>query len=269
MFFRFILLLSLTIPTLSFAQITEREELVSVFDAFQKTYQDEIEELNAVVEFNTPVPNLENFWWNLEELRASVAIDDSKTPTKYHVYVFGGLARLKGMTKDGLAITICHEFGHFLGGEPKKFSGSTTEGMSDYYSTKTCLQRVFKNLPKIKTRTNTEKEVAKCKSHYSDSDDLDFCLRAMIAMDSHLLVLKGKDKEKLGLWDKDPTKVSSIDRNNYFYPSKKCRVQTSVAGILKKPAPSCWFTPNDNWNPFFIERPKKGFRFLCDEKHWH
>ena len=67
------------------------------------------------------------------------------------VTVYGGLARHRAMTVDGLASVICHEIGHHLGGAPKKrevlWTGWTSvEGQADYYSSSKCFMRYVKNI---------------------------------------------------------------------------------------------------------------------------
>ncbi|MFN8790940.1 MAG: M48 family metalloprotease [Bdellovibrionales bacterium] len=65
------------------------------------------------------------------------------------VTIFGGIARHKAITPDGLAAVICHEIGHHLGGAPKvRGWGSnpwaSNDGQSDYFATLKCLRRYFK-----------------------------------------------------------------------------------------------------------------------------
>ncbi len=63
----------------------------------------------------------------------------SRTGDTWHVSVFGGLARLKEMTKDSFALVVCHELGHHFGGFPVKSMGwVSTEGNSDYFATQVC-----------------------------------------------------------------------------------------------------------------------------------
>ena len=58
--------------------------------------------------------------------------------TTYLVSMFGGLARHETITEDGMALVVCHEIGHHIGGAPKKTWGSawaSNEGQSDYFAT--------------------------------------------------------------------------------------------------------------------------------------
>ncbi len=68
------------------------------------------------------------------------------------VEMFGGLARHPAMTEDGLALVMCHEIGHHIGGAPKRpaelgeeMTWASNEGQSDYFATLKCLRRVFRD----------------------------------------------------------------------------------------------------------------------------
>ena len=62
----------------------------------------------------------------------------------YIVNMYGGLARHAAITQDGLALVVCHEIGHHIGGAPK-YSGqwAANEGQADYFANLKCLHRVF------------------------------------------------------------------------------------------------------------------------------
>lgn len=55
------------------------------------------------------------------------------------VFVHGGSYRHHDLTNDGMLMVLCHEFGHHLGGAPKKVNGASVEGQADYYAAHTCM----------------------------------------------------------------------------------------------------------------------------------
>ena len=68
---------------------------------------------------------------------------------EFFVTIPGGLARRPSMTVDSLALAVCHEIGHFLGGAPRyreyedNSFWSSAEGQADYFATAKCLKKVF------------------------------------------------------------------------------------------------------------------------------
>lgn len=137
----------------------------------------------------------------------------NKSNKKCRVFLLGGLARMPGMTKDAYTQVICHEFGHFLGGLPRKpNSWGSAEGQADYYSTETCLRAFW---PKDYLRRAT---------------DSSFALSLVLAEISGQ-VPPALEKKDLSIAEK--TKTS--------YPAIQCRLDTFIAGAKSDPRPECWF----------------------------
>lgn len=62
----------------------------------------------------------------------------------WYVEIFGGLARRPELSVDGLALVVCHELGHHLGGFPGYTGGwASSEGQSDYYATQACAKKIW------------------------------------------------------------------------------------------------------------------------------
>ena len=67
----------------------------------------------------------------------------------HKVSIMGGNLTNEYMTLDSLALLVCHELGHFLGGAPKRIyldpeedqEWNTVEGQADYFSTLKCMKR--------------------------------------------------------------------------------------------------------------------------------
>jgi len=62
----------------------------------------------------------------------------------WYVEIFGGLARRPELSPDGLALVVCHELGHHLGGFPF-YSGEpmSAEGESDYFASQACAKEIW------------------------------------------------------------------------------------------------------------------------------
>ena len=88
----------------------------------------------------------------------------SQSGKTWKVAMFGGLARHATITKDAMALVVCHELGHHIGGAPKKgaaagtgggwwggqtsgsaISWASNEGQADYFATLKCLRKTWIN----------------------------------------------------------------------------------------------------------------------------
>lgn len=129
------------------------------------------------------------------------------------IKVWGGMLKHKLMTEQTLLLLLCHEIGHFLGGQPTKARGgwSSTEGQADYYSSLECARNVgLDEVAFYDSALNLAKIYASVT--FSAPPQLDRC---------------------------DP---SVVVRTNFGYPSVQCRLDTLVAGWKKSPRPQCWFS---------------------------
>lgn len=86
--------------------------------------------------------------WSSEVVNAGTYKDGKE----WVIRMYGGLARHQAITKDALALVVCHEIGHHIGGAPKKTIDNkthwaTTEGQADYFATLKCLRRIWMNEP--------------------------------------------------------------------------------------------------------------------------
>ncbi len=213
------------------------QEYLEVKIALEKAFLDIRPDDTHTLEINKPVGEDQFYWFNLDMVHASYSGYEADGKNFHHVFLFGGFIRLQEMTKDGLALTGCHEIGHGLGGFPKKTSGSSTEGQSDYFSTKDCLEVVFKYLPLDKEIPSDDYEIKFCQKY---SANFNYCLRAFNALKSDIYFF-----ETLG----DYTRVDSyalevaVDLNTdpSFYPSAQCRIDTMIHGIIDIERPICWF----------------------------
>lgn len=231
------------------AQIT-KTELGEIANGFYAEYNTELRLENQIIVINpAPNENMKDLWWNLEDVRASYAgFHDKEAGLFFHyLYMFGGYARLNGMTYDGVVATLCHELGHGIGGAPYKLYDNeetiSVEGQSDYFAFRSCLPRMFKRLPaKTSVKPVNAYTDQQCKKLPTTS--YDFCTRAFQTLESERLFFRLNLEDPNTEYDKhDPSVSTSINQDPYFYPSSQCRLDTMMNGILGLERPRCWFVP--------------------------
>lgn len=159
----------------------------------------------------------------------------SREGKNWLVTMTGGLARHGAITEDGLALVVCHELGHHIGGAPKKTVGNgwaSSEGQSDYFAALKCLRRVFHN-------DNNEKIVesmgapayvkANCTRSHGRADR-DICVRIAMAGMSVAKLFQSLGGESSPAFNTpDRNKVSAnFDR----HPATQCRLDTFYQGAL-------------------------------------
>jgi len=172
----------------------------------------------------------------------------------YQVEVWGGLARHKETTVDGLITVLCHELGHHIGGSPKNTfflnRWASVEGQSDYWATAKCTKRVYaefdnvallkkryskfknKKLSKrrrIKNYLNTTAAQA-CNSVYDGMDERALCLRSAMGGYSTARLLASISKKELPEFE-TPSK-SKVAKTISTHPEPQCRLDTYLRGAL-------------------------------------
>lgn len=154
------------------------------------------------------------------------------------VRVLGGIAKHPLMTKDALAMVVCHEVGHHLGGVPRKAERmnvwSSAEGQGDYFATLQCLKRLWandKNEEIIAGRTEQDQaayslcaETHKTKAHA-------LCVRTLYAaFDVSKLVATARKEEIIPRFDTPDPEI--VTETNQEHPGSQCRLDTMVAGAI-------------------------------------
>lgn len=153
------------------------------------------------------------------------------------IYLMGGHARRKYMSRDAYLSIICHEIGHHLGGFPKKEKPvwSSAEGQADYYSTLKCLRNIFAyenaNELKFNLKSLPKSVVSNCQKQFPDKKDQNICLRSAKASQDYGRMLKHRWEEEkpLSLLTPDRQVVTEMI---FSYPSRQCRVDTKYQGSL-------------------------------------
>jgi len=231
-----ILLLSIS----SFA--LDQESFKEIIDKVTAPYLNEIKALSTEL--------IVDIDWKSDHPNASVSMRRGKVIMNFH----GGFVRKNSLSDDALAITVCHEIGHLVGGYPKVFPTQkySSEAQSDYFATSQCIKKYFASNSRLLTEQEklplTQKQRQLC-------HDRNSCLRGLIA-------IKSLSKAYPGKKDINSFSTEVVSTTNYNdYPSAQCRVDTLRAGLLCKKEscmvgpgkrPTCWYNESDkevpNWS---------------------
>lgn len=157
-----------------------------------------------------------------------------KQGSNWTVYMFGGYARLKGMTKDGLTSVMCHEIGHLVGGFPEnsQYGKMANEGQSDYFAGHACFKRMFKDDLEVNaTFRDKVQEYPKetCDAMYDTQEDKDLCYRTAVTGFELWSALSKRNPVKWGFNNKDKKVVS---KTSHRHPQAQCRLDTALASGL-------------------------------------
>lgn len=189
-----------------------------------------------------PSETMERFWWDLDTVNASFFKMEMGDEFWHHITVFGGFAKQPFMTADALAVTICHEIAHGLGGEPFKESGSTAEGQADYFATKTCLPLFFKYYTAQTNIVGDIEYIEDLCSREDQRDDRDYCVRSMNALKGDIEFFRMTGEESF--YDQaSPFIEDEFNHGSTYYPTAQCRIDIMIHGILNLERPRC-FDPN-------------------------
>ncbi|MDD0852822.1 hypothetical protein HBN50_06935 [Halobacteriovorax sp. GB3] len=221
----------ISIFTLCIANATmaklDRNQTLKVMDHLFSIYEVEMQKnLPLRVELN----------WDSDKAQASIGQNDKEV----HATVHGGLARLKYMSTDSLALILCHEIGHIIGGAPmvqpsRKYS---SEAQSDYFANKTCFKRYMKS-----TSTESEMNLTPEEKRLCPEED-QACIRHLNAIKTESLSFKEAGLDYPTTLLTSSTHYASITLYN-DYPDNVCRQETAIKGALDKERPICWYNSNE------------------------
>lgn len=177
----------------------------------------------------------------------------SQSGKTWKVAMFGGLARHATITKDAMALVVCHEIGHHIGGAPKKggsagtgggwwggqgggsaISWASNEGQADYFATLKCLRKSWindNNASIVKTLNAPQAVADVCsKNHKKDKVDTALCVRMAMAGKSvsDLFSVLGK----LPATDFKTPDTNVVSRTDDNHPKAQCRLDTYFQGAL-------------------------------------
>lgn len=247
--FFLVLLMILTWEVQAQVSYSQFQDVVKVF---HQVFDQELRKKNEVlVVNNSAASESQDIWWNFSDRHASYSSYRGSDGVRIHfLFMFGGFARISGMTQDGLAMTLCHELGHGVGGAPYKDSGDnylvTVEGQADYFAARNCIKKIYAVLPaREPSATSNPWAQNQCRSHFSELSDYKMCLRAFQSLEVEREFFRTQPGIEAETHFETPD-LSVSDRVNlhaYFYPSAQCRLDTMMAGILEKSQPCCWWAP--------------------------
>ncbi len=150
----------------------------------------------------------------------------------WSVNMYGGLARRSETTPDGLALVICHEVGHHLGGYPFASAWAADEGASDYFATLSCARDLWRDQ---KEKNALSREIvgaypkSLCDETWATEDDQNLCYRTLLGGKSLAALLSALGGTKA---DWTTTDTSVVKATNHSHPAGQCRLDTYIAGAL-------------------------------------
>lgn len=195
--------------------------------------------------------------------------------TDWEIEMDQSMLELTSLNPATLVMILCHETGHFIGGEPFVVGRQLTpavmsrapkkmscEGQADYFAAAQCFHRVLKELPSM-TNALPKLEAGdlaqKCDESYHAEVDRLLC-RIGIRASAELTEIYQHTLAKMDMPQLFLHRFSSemTERTlNYVgeYPSLDCRFQTMSHGVLCNESregecldsqwmrPACWFLP--------------------------
>ena len=184
----------------------------------------------------------------------------------YSLVIYGGLLQHPMMDEETLVLTICHELGHFFGGEPRYlnfpvFTWAAVEGQADYFATAFCAKAYYHRWPKTPA-TPSAKVQKLCRQQTASLADEQLCWHNLQGIKNLGQLVASITKTPVPEFSTPATNQVGITLESY--PSLQCRFDTWVAGALCDQdvvglplenledaychtgigrRPSCWFVP--------------------------
>jgi hypothetical protein len=170
--------------------------------------------------------------WDNSTVNASA----QRSGNDYILNMYGGLARHSAITQDGMALVVCHEMGHHIGGAPKYGGGNdwaSNEGQADYFANLKCLRRMFADEGSSFTGPKGEDPGPKaaCEKSFASATDRAMCVRgSMAGMSVTELFRILRNQTVLPRFDTpDPAVVTTMYDG---HPDTQCRLDTYYAGSV-------------------------------------
>lgn len=241
----------------SFAGGLSEQDFNAVIDRFEQIYRDDFTQAGGTL--------MVRRLWTSAEVNAYA----KQQGGTWYIDMYGGLARHPAMTTDGMALVICHEAGHHLGGAPK-YPGrgwpATNEGGADYFATLKCLRRTFAaddNASIVASAQLDPLAKAQCESQFTNSADQLLCERASLASTSVGLVFMDLYKETSppSFGTPDSRVVSQMFDG---HPHTQCRLDTYFNGSICPVDVSAPLSDTDYRQGSCVEgQASAGFRPRC------
>ncbi len=215
----------LYLPATLFADggLTE-DQWTNLFNKFEKIYAPIIASKGGVLQLNR--------LWETGVVNASADLEGAT----WIINMYGGLARYPSMTADGMALVVCHETGHLMGGAPKIGGDSTfwasNEGAADYFAVLKCARNMFadEDSTAIVSKMSIEPGIQKsCSAQFQDKRDESLCMRISTAgtLLGRILAELGRNSQVPSVDTPDKSVVTETDDG---HPAAQCRLDTYVQG---------------------------------------
>lgn len=154
----------------------------------------------------------------------------------YVLNMYGGLARHESITQDGMALVVCHEMGHHIGGAPKYGGGNnwaSNEGQSDYFANMKCLRRMFADEGASFTRPKGDDAGPRpaCEASFQSEADRAMCVRGSMAGMSVTTLFRILRRESV-IPRFDTPDPAVVSRMYDAHPGTQCRLDTYFAGSV-------------------------------------
>lgn len=212
------------IPVTNLANDMTYEKFAAVIDKVKDVYK-------PIVAKKLGILNIQKAWV-LDQVNAYAR----RVGPIYDITVMGGLARHEAINEDGLAMVVCHELGHHLGGAPKVrlliSKWASNEGQSDYFGALKCFRRVFgndNNIAYIKNLDVPHIVTDKCNEVWRTEKERALCIRTNMAAKSVSDLLASFANEKISF---DTPDMSVVDETYNKHPEAQCRLDTYFAATL-------------------------------------
>jgi len=245
----------------------------TVNDIFQNVialYELEIKNLKAPLEFSykhsdhIPTPLVSSAELTIKE-RWDEASQSSKV--YYKMNLLGVFSRISTMTEDGIALILCHELGHILGGTPTFLqiypgldSALSSEGQADYFAATSCFRKYARKVDQAIDQAESVASIVKdkCTEKYQvNNKEVQVCIRTALAGKAVLTslnkirTLQGKDPDFFDFKTPSTFDQKQTGSTLLTHPDFQCRLDTFMNGALCEyesgcnsgvgQRPACWF----------------------------
>jgi len=209
----------------------------------------------------------------------------------YLLHLTGVFTRIDGMNTDGVALLVCHELGHILGGAPMfnpDYTGfgsppnfnqpMSVEGQADYFAAAKCFKRYARATPSIDKMVSDPTVKNECAKASNLESEREICERTAMA---GLTLLNGlvNTRRYSGQTVTSPAFGASVSsklavklgRTIEDHPDYQCRLETYLAGALCNVSPDLpvsWFSFEQGYchDGIFGARPGCWF---SSQQYWH
>jgi hypothetical protein len=167
------------------------------------------------------------------------------------IFITEGLMSFSTLTRDGLALLVCHEVGHYFGGFPYRDVDFSVEGQADLYATGVCLKRVLGELEiNFPSPRDVPKEFRrKCHKRYQQKENRGICEQSLLAAYQIYGIFQLTANHPRNEEAAFASERGNGETSDYLlgYPSLRCRLKTWLMGIFENTEsealdrPSCWY----------------------------